>query len=304
MRARILIVCGILVLLTAGRGAFTLAESETPPSREERVHGPQRPFSNMVQIPAGRFRMGLTFDEINLLMKWCERVDKNCHRWWYKDAFPAHYVTLDAYWLDKYEVTNQDYLEFVLATGHRPALDDSCETDACRSGNLWQGRSFPEEIARQPVTQVSWHDAEAYCRWAGKRLPTEAEWEKAARGPVGNLFPWGNDLPPGRAAYRRKWRGIFTMEAVGSFPTGISVYGIHDMAGNVWEWTNDWYDKDYYKHQPRKNPKGPATGRFKVLRGGSWANFEDSLVSAFRRWSRPEVRFNDTGFRCARDPIQ
>ena len=261
-------------------------------------------FSEMVKIPEGRFRMGLPFKEVNQVLKMCTRVDKSCTRWWFKDEMPAHTVDLTHYWIDKYEVTNQKYLEFVKATGHRPALDDTCETQACREGNLWTKDGFPEKIRNQPVTQVNWYDADAYCKWRGKRLPTEAEWEKAARGPSGNLYPWGNSAPPGKATYRRKWRGVSTMTDVGSYPNGASVYGVQDMAGNVWEWVADWYDRNYYKRKVNYNPKGPKTGKFKVVRGGSWVNYADTLHSAFRRWSRPEVRFNDTGFRCAKDAVQ
>lgn len=257
----------------------------------------------MVEIPEGRFRMGLSFREVTRVLEMCTKVDKACSRWWFKDEFPGHNVYLNKYWIDIYEVTNEKYLEFVKATGHRPALDDTCETEACHEGNLWKGKSFPKQIRNQPVTQVNWYDAAAYCKWRGKRLPTEAEWEKTARGPTGNLYPWGNRLPPGKATYRRKWRGVFTMTDVGSYPGGASVYGVHDMAGNAWEWVADWYDRQYYNKKIRKNPKGPETGQFKVVRGGSWVNYEDTLHSAFRRWSRPEVLFNDTGFRCARDPV-
>jgi len=261
------------------------------------------PFSGMVAIPAGRFKMGLSFDQVTQMLEMCTRVDKDCSRWWFKDEFPGHFVRLHRYWIDVHEVTNAKYLEFVNATGHRPALDDTCETDACRQGNLWKGKSFLKRIRNQPVTQVNWYDAVAYCTWRNKRLPTEAEWEKAARGPGGNLYPWGNKQPPGKATYRRKWRGVFTMTDVGSYPNGASIYGVHDMAGNVWEWVADWYERNYYKKKINTNPKGPKTGKFRGVRGGSWVNYEDTLHSAFRRWSRPEVRFNDTGFRCAKDPI-
>ena len=259
--------------------------------------------AGMVQIPDGRFIMGLTFRQVGQMLKMCSKVDKECTRWWFKDEFPARNVNLDKFWIDIHEVTNEQYLEFVIATGHRPALDDSCETPACRKGNLWKGKSFPKEIAHQPVTQVNWYDAEEYCQWRGKRLPTEAEWEKAARGPMGNMYPWGNSPPPGKATYRRKWAGVRTMTDVGSYPSGVSVYGVHDLAGNVWEWVADWYGQKYYQEKVRENPKGPETGKFKVVRGGSWVNYADTLHSAFRRWSRPEVRFNDTGFRCAKDAV-
>ncbi len=256
--------------------------------------------SEMAFIRAGKFIRGSDFKENKLAFKMCRKVDKSCKLWWFSDEYPAALVMLDNYWIDVYEVTNEIYLEFVKATGHPPALDDSCTTDACREGNLWKGASFPPKIRRQPVTQISWYDAEAYCKWRGKRLPTEAEWEKAARGPSGSMYPWGKASPKGRATFNRKWNGIHTMTNVGSYPGGASIYGLHDMAGNVWEWVDNWYHRTYYSFGTKNNPKGYTKGEYKSLRGGSWVNFPDSLRSAFRRWSRPDVRFNDTGFRCAR----
>lgn len=260
-------------------------------------------YTGMVRIPSGKFKMGSTFSQLTRNLNACLKVDKRCKHWWFKDELPFHTVYLDTFWIDIFEVTNEKYLEFVLATGHRPALDATCETEECKKGNLWKENSFSDSIKKQPVTQVNWYDADAYCRWRGKRLPTEAEWEKAARGPGGNIYPWGAGSPAGRATYERKWRGAFTMTDVGSYSSGASVYYVFDMAGNVWEWVSDWYDREYYKTSPKKNPKGPKTGDFKVVRGGSWINHEGSLRSAFRRWSRPEVLFNDTGFRCAKDAI-
>ncbi|MCZ6540537.1 MAG: SUMF1/EgtB/PvdO family nonheme iron enzyme, partial [Nitrospinae bacterium] len=274
---------------------FLLIPGAPPLIHADTVNEPadvRRQFSDRVEIPAGRFRMGLSFKEVTRMLEMCTRVDKTCSRWWFKDELPSRFVYLDRYWIDVYEVTNANYLEFVNATGHRPALDDTCTTDACRQGNLWEGKSFLKKISNQPVTQVNWYDAAAYCKWRGKRLPTEAEWEKAARGPAGNLYPWGNKPPPGKATYRRKWRGVVTMTDVGSYPGGASIYGVHDLAGNAWEWVADWYDRNYYKKKANYNPKGPKTGKFKVVRGGSWVNYADTLHSAFRRWSRPEVRFN------------
>ena len=257
--------------------------------------------SLMIRIPAGTFKMGSSFVENKRHLKGCRKYDKSCELWWFNDEYPDRLIFLDSYWLDIYEVTNEKYLKFILATGHRFALDQTCETDKCRDGNLWQGASFPPRIKQQPVTQVSWHDADAFCRWRGKRLPSEAEWEKAARGPSGNLYPWGAGSPKNRATYGRKWRGAFTMTDVGTYSQGTSIYGVHDMAGNVWEWVDDWYDLKYYNWRRKKNPRGPTEGDFKVVRGGSWVNYPDTLRSSFRRWSQPEVRFNDTGFRCAKD---
>ena len=258
-------------------------------------------FADMAWIKGGKFLRGSSFKENQAALKVCRKYDRSCQLWWFSDEFPRKLITLKSYWIDIYETTNAQYLKFVKATGHRPALDDTCTTDSCREGNLWKGESFSSLIRNQPVTQVNWYDAVAYCEWKGKRLPTEAEWEKAARGPSGHIYPWGNGSPKGRATYNKKWKGIGTMTTIGSYPRGVSIYGLHDMAGNVWEWVNDWYSRTYYRKSKQKNPEGPKNGKFKVLRGGSWVNFPDSLRSTFRRWSQPGVRFNDTGFRCAKD---
>ncbi len=283
---------------------FAQEPSNQPyPDIEKLSKNPQFDYRGMVLIPGGKSKIGSTFKEIMKYFDMCYRVDKTCRDWWYKDELPQHKVILDDYWFDKYEVTNADYLKFVLATGHRPALDNSCETDKCREGNLWEGYTFSRSIRNQPVTQVSWDDAAAYCRWLGKRLPTEAEWERAARGPTGMMYPWGSSPPKGRANFKRKWMGTKTMTDVGHYSKGMSVYGIFDMAGNVWEWVGDWYEMNYYKKSPRKNPKGPDEGEFKVVKGGGWVNYGETLHSSIRRWSRPEARFNDTGFRCAKDAV-
>jgi formylglycine-generating enzyme len=259
-------------------------------------------YSDMALIPKGNFYMGSSFQETTQYYNSCKKLDKACKLWWFRDERPRHTVYLKEYWIDRYETTNADYMGFVLATGARSALDNSCETKGCKDGNLWDGISFPKAISKQPVIQVSWHDAEAYCRWRGKRLPTEAEWEKAARGPSGKLYPWGNELVSSdHAVYKKKWQGVRTLSPVGTHPKGDSTYGIHDMTGNVWEWVSDWYQLDYYRNSPLRNPQGSLDGKYKIVRGGSWINNPDTLHSAFRRWSFPEVRFNDTGFRCAKD---
>ena len=259
-------------------------------------------YSDMAHIPAGNFYMGSSFPETTTNYNLCKKFDKGCKLWWFRDERPRHTVYLKEYWIDRYETTNTDYVGFVIATGARSALDNSCKTKGCKDGNLWDGVSYPSMIRDQPVIQVSWHDADAYCRWRGKRLPTEAEWEKAARGPSGRLYPWGNEpVSRSRAVYKKKWQGINTLGSVGSHPKGVSIYGVHDMAGNAWEWVSDWYQLDYYRSSPLSNPQGSPDGKYKIVRGGSWINNPDTLHGAFRRWSLPEVRFNDTGFRCAKD---
>lgn len=286
-----------LIALFCLPGMFTAP----PLAHAKNENSKKNDFSFMARVKGGAFKRGSTFNESKEYLKQCRKTDRKCQLWWFEDELPQKLIELDSFWIDIYEVTNARYLEFVRATGHRPALDDSCQSAKCREGNLWNQDSFPPEVRNQPVTQVNWYDANTYCGWMGKRLPSEAEWEKAARGKKARVYPWGDESPEGKATFKRKWRGASTMTDVGSHPKGESIYGVFDMAGNVWEWVDDWYHFKYYSLGRKKNPRGPADGDFKVVRGGSWVNYENSLRSAFRRWSRPEVRFNDTGFRCARD---
>jgi formylglycine-generating enzyme required for sulfatase activity len=194
-------------------------------------------------------------------------------------------VHVDAFYMDKYEVTNARYGKFLKATG-RQAPNNSADNRIDR-----------------PVTGVSWEDAGAYCRWAGKRLPAEAEWEKAARGTDGRLYPWGNDPPDAKLANYKQERNSSGggLAAVGSFEAGKSPYGLYDMAGNVWEWVADWYDQDYYRHGPNRNPRGPESGEEKVIRGGSWDFQAQSLLVVARMSFEPTMRSGFIGFRCAQD---
>lgn len=215
----------------------------------------------MVLIPAGEFQMGA--------------------------GAASHVVYLDAFYMDKYEVTNAQYKKFIDATGHRAATYLN-----------YVGFDAPD----QPVVGLNWDDAEAYCQWAGKRLPTEAEWEKAARGGLrGKKYPSGDEITHDDANYfstggRDKW---MSAAPVGSFaPNG---YGLYDVAGNVWEWCADWHDENYYSTSPKRNPKGPDSGKGRVLRGGSWSLYPDYLLVSKRYSRSPVYMGNDMGFRCAQN---
>jgi formylglycine-generating enzyme required for sulfatase activity len=167
------------------------------------------------------------------------------------DEKPVHRVYLDAFYIDKYEVTNALYGRFMRATGHKEP-------------KLWNNKEF--SVPNKPVVGVSWYDAKNYCEWAGKRLPTEAEWEKAARGTDGRIWPWENQWDAGKANTSEKDDGYQYTAPVGNFEEGKSPYDAYDMVGNVREWVADWYDFEYYKKSPRHNPTGPVSGKFKVRR--------------------------------------
>ena len=238
----------------------------------------------MVLIPAGPFIMGVP------------RSDRDGGR----DAYPRHEIHVDAYYIDVYEVTHGRYRRFVQDTGHRiPKHPQNGNRD------LWPAGDMPQSIAERPVVNVDWYDADAYCRWAGKRLPTEAEWEKAARGTDERRFPWGDVEPTDKHLnYHQQWRGEKTLMPVGSYTAGKSPYGLYDMAGNVWEWVADWYGPRYYENSPPRNPKGPETGTHKVIRSSGW-QVETPLVRLFTRVkSDPLDRNHSTGFRCARDALR
>jgi formylglycine-generating enzyme required for sulfatase activity len=204
---------------------------------------------------------------------------------------PIHTVSLDAFWIDRYEVTNMLFQKCVAA--------QHCQTPSeIYSDRHPNGYYNNPEFADFPMASVAWADADQYCRWAGKRLPTEAEWEKAARGSDARLFPWGNTFDPDRANSAFNLDLVTT--AVDSHPTGASPYGAQDMAGNVWEWVADWYDETYYTRSPNLNPSGPLTGTLRVARGGGYGSYDTILRSTTRRELSPDDRASFIGFRCAR----
>ena len=210
------------------------------------------------------------------------------------DQQPLHTVSLRAFYIDKYEVTNAQYAEY---------LDDT--------GNLQPGLWHEENYNQpeQPVMDLNWFDLQSFCVWAGKRLPTEAEWEKAALGTDGRRNPWGDEAANADGVYRANYNDGgnrdadgFTFSApVGSYPQGASPYGVHDMVGNAKEWVADWYDGEYYANSPAANPTGPAEGILKVLRGGSWFDFGRFASGTYRSAFNPPLPDGDIGGRCAID---
>ena len=240
----------------------------------------------MVRVPAGEFVMG---------------NDEGAQH-----EKPKHKVFLDSYYIDLHEVTNAEYHAFWIADGG----ENSAHTPVSYGDRL--GVENWPKIAKTkpdyPVVGVSWHDAVAYAKWADKRLPTEAEWEKAARGTDSRLWPWGNAFSlriRGTNVHANVWGsndGYHDgLAPVGTYPTGASSYGVLDMAGNVWEWVADWYSESYYHWGPSRNPKGPERGGRQVVRGGSWANGAQLTQCSNRMGHYPAVGTSFIGFRLAKD---
>lgn len=240
---------------------------------------PGRDGAPMVLIPAGEFLMGTSLS----------------HRDGGRDEYPQRRVSLPPFYIDVYEVTNGRYLQFITATGHRVP-----EHPRDRKLTLWRETTVPDAFRDHPVTNVDWADAAAYCSWAGKRLPTEAEWERAARGTSGRRFPWGETEPTrAMANYLNQWRNGAGLEPVGSHPQGATPEGVQDLEGNVWEWVADWYDPHYYENGSVSNPQGPPEGTRKVIRGSGWESEAPLLRAAHRVNSDPANRNHSLGFRCA-----
>lgn len=299
-------ICALCLLLLCGcvrQQRDDAAANAAHVAREEKAPVAVRP--GMVFIKGGTFRMGAG-DEM-------------------PEEAPVHEVEVKSFWMDAREVTVAEFTKFVEATGYQTEAEKfgwSGVFDVKRGdwgrvdGADWRHPEGPQSEARpdEPVCQVSWNDAAAYAKWAGKRLPTEAEWEYAARGGLeGKRYAWGDELRPGGKPVANWWQGRFperdtgedgyvTRAPAGRFaPNG---YGLFDVAGNVWEWCADWFDEGYYARSPKANPVGPDAGTERVIRGGSWMcseNFCSNYRTAARSRATPDSGLNNLGFRCASD---
>ena len=251
----------LLIVIAVAGGFFYLHEAR---NKGELIGKDGAPA---VLIPAGSFVMG---------------DDENS---------PRRDVYVDAFYMDKYEVTVSRYAKFLKSTGNVGAPEE-WETVDLQNG------------AELPVVGVDWHDADSYCRWAGKRLPTESEWEKAARGSDERKYPWGNDVPtPEHAIFGKPYKNPVYKDgvaAVGRHPKGTSPFGIHDLSGNVSEWVADWFAEGFSRADVR-NPKGAEKGTVKAIRGGGWYDPPERLIIAKRWYANPDQRSDDLGFRCASD---
>jgi formylglycine-generating enzyme required for sulfatase activity len=240
----------------------------------------------MVWVPAGTFLMGSNPDHVQQATEWC-----NCGKRRFEAELYMRDVQISAFYIDKYEVTNRQFQAFANATGYQTDAEKKNEARTWRT-------EFTAGKEGHPAVWMSWNDANAYCKWAGKRLPTEAEWEKAARGTDARLWPWGNNWDNKRLNMSDGGRKTTTQ--VGSFADGASPYGALDMAGNVWEWVNDWYGFGYYQSGENTDPQGPEGGEDRVLRGGGYNNGIHEVRTATRHKGGASGYAPDHGFRCAR----
>ncbi len=268
----------------------------------------EQDWMETVLVPAGEFPMGSLEKEVDDVTERCKLAEPNCSRNWFTDETPQHKVYLDEFWIDRTEVTNEMYARCVRMGKCTPPVSYASYTRS----NYYDDPQY----ANYPVIYVNWEQAQAYCKWAGAELPTEAQWEKAARGTDGRWYPWGNEFKCGLGNFDDdatdgdqyvvmggpNCDGYSDTSPVGSFPAGASPYGALDMAGNVWEWVQDWYDAGYYSGPQSVNPSGPSSGEERVMRGGSWTSPDIDNRTTFRYKQTLDFTSYRLGFRCAFSP--
>ncbi len=282
----------------AERAATPAVPAATTPPRAALGDTWVRPTDGMVMVyvpGAEGFRMGSTDVEVQFAFDLAKKYNADAKREWFDDEKPAHTTALAGFWLDRTPVTNAQFVLFLDAKGNQeeggvPWVD----LDAARIESGSRQWRLQSGYADHPIVGVSWYGARAYAAWAGARLPTEAEWEYAARGPEGGVFPWGDQWDPSRCNSGEG--GPKATTPAGRYPTGASWCGALDLAGNVWEWAADWYGP--YPPGRQVNPTGPASGQHRVLRGGSWLPRSYDVRGANRYGVEPAGEYDCVGFRC------
>jgi formylglycine-generating enzyme required for sulfatase activity len=308
---------------TIQSGSTASAQSidlQSPQQIEDRFVGVAAQASELVRIEGGTFEMGTNFAEVTAAVQECVQGyggdPGTCDVSFGEDSFPAHQVTVSPFFIERTEVSYAQFLTFLNALGPGnhltgcfglPCAQTLRESETSNINFDSQNYSVNIAINNLPVTSVTWYGAQAYCQAIGRRLPTEAEWERAARGSTNSLYPWGATWDGSRAATRRDQNGEpVQAQSVDAFPLGASSWGtgsILNMAGNVAEWVSDWYDPNYYDTAASAgpDPQGPAAGTAKVNRGGSWDTMPFFVRTVHRREELPNRATADIGFRCASD---
>ena len=300
----------LLILLLIGCGKTTVPAIETPVLSNAEVAVPPttppeptnstqtRADDGKVYIPGGTFQMGSTESEIEAAIALCNEHYNICNPWYYQRESPQHPVSVDSFWIDQTEITNEQYRECVAAGACAEPL-------TCKKG---EPTYTDTEKSDHPVVCVSWDDAQTYCQWAGARLPTEAEWEYAFGGEQRHIYPWSDAFDGTRLNYcdvncdagHRDGRfndGYAQTAPVTSHPADVGWSGVLGMGGNVSEWVADWLGE--YSREPISNPIGPLSGDEKIIRGGSWFSHPTYCRGAIRASIVPDTRFDYVGFRCA-----
>ena len=315
MKTRILILAGALIMLLSGQD-FCNGQDVTRIREIDKME--------MIYVPEGSFQRGSSDAQIDQVIEECLKMypeGSSCKREVYsRQEQPEKEVRIDAFWMDKTEVTNAQFCLFLNQKGNQSTNEIKWfEPGSGHRGIVYgfieeaEGIYTPKSgYENYPVIEVSWYGAKAYCEWAGGRLPTEAEWEYAAKGPMNSIYPWGNVFDGSAVNYRdlsfdfdNHGKDTSFSDSspqwteVGSYPEGASWCGILDLAGNIHEWVYDWYAPDYYSISPAINPTGPETGKYKICRGGSWYDPSWHVRCSYRKvLSSSSARMHWVGFRC------
>lgn len=299
-----------LMTLTAEAHATTAPPTTNTPRPSADTTSVVIRTTALVNVAGAAYLMGTTSEEAQQAVDECALYGSTCDIGWVTDSIPEHTVVVDSFRLELYEVSLEQIVQFLNALGPGSHAD-GCSGQPCALVNgdeensyiVFDGTTYSVNPAvnNLPATWVTWYGADAYCRSIDRRLPTEAEWEHAARGPQNLIYPWGETFDPIRANSNQA--NVGGTSPVTDYINGISAFGVFNMAGNVQEWVADWYAFDYYTRSAQANPVGPETGLQKVLRGGSWDTGPLFLRSVHRRSADPSSASSAIGFRCAADAI-